>query len=433
MVIAGFGVEGRAAYEYFSHQPDARITIADERPVVDAPPGVDVLTGKDVFSKLDDFDIVVRSPSIRPGRIHTRGLVTSATNEFFKACPSKHIIGITGSKGKGTTATLIAKILQAAGKRVHLAGNIGVPMLDVLPKIQPDDIVVLELSSFQLWDLQRGPHIAVVLMIEPDHLDVHRDMAEYVAAKAQIVATQSADDIAIYLPGNTFVGDVLRRMTPRPPGQIIPYTEPPGAYINEEWLTMDDQAVIKVADIALLGRHNQDNACAAVTAAWQYTHDTAAMARVLREFGGLTHRLQFVVEVRGVRYYDDSISTTPGSAIAALKAFHAPRVIILGGVDKGADFTALAETIARLELRYVIVVGAVRETIAAALKRAGVPDSLVHVFDGTPSMTTIVADAAAHAHPGDLVLLSPAAASFDMFKNYEDRGRQFVAAVQALE
>ncbi|HEX9594532.1 MAG TPA: Mur ligase family protein, partial [Candidatus Saccharimonadales bacterium] len=195
--IAGFDMEGRATYEYLSLRPGVDITVLDERDV-DVPSGVTKITGPDVFSSKLDFDQVWRTPGLSPFKLQTDGEVTSGTIAFFNLCPAP-IIGVTGTKGKGTTASLIAAILEESKKTVHLVGNIGQPALSVLPDIKPEDIVVFELSSFQLWDIKSSPQVAVVLMIEPDHLDVHKDLADYLQAKSNIARWQGPDDKVIYL------------------------------------------------------------------------------------------------------------------------------------------------------------------------------------------------------------------------------------------
>lgn len=424
IAIAGFEVEGQAAYRYFKGQ-GADITIVDERPRNDIPKGAGSKFGAGVLAELAGFDLIVRSPGIRPDRIKTDGEITSVTKEFFKHCPAP-IIGVTGSKGKGTTATLIYKILQAAGKTAHLVGNIGVPALDRLADIHKDDVVVYELSSFQLWDLAQSPHIAVVLMMEPEHLDVHADTNEYATAKATIVAYQQPDDVTVYLPTNL----LTRQVALQGKGKKIPYTQQPGAHVDGGWIVIDGHRIIAADMMALPGQHNIDNACAALTAVWHITQDTRAAAKVLAEFTGLEHRLKLVGQVNGARYYDDSIATTPGSAIAAMRAFEQPKILILGGSDKGADFTQLAQEVAQQNIKTVIAIGAMRQRLQVALTAAGF--TTVLLFDQQSSMKQIVQAAFAIATPGDVVILSPACASFDMFKNYKDRGEQFIAAVEAL-
>lgn len=425
IAIVGFGIEGRAAYRYYARQQNAEITVFDERPVADLP--ADARFGGGDFTQLLDYDLVVRSPGIRPDRIKTNGQMTSVTKVFFKASSTRNIIGITGSKGKGTTAALLYTMLKAAGLRAHLGGNIGVAALDLIEDIQAEDIIVLELSSFQLWDLDRSPHIAVVLMVEPEHLDVHKDINEYLAAKANLVSHQHTDDVTIYLPDNAYVERIVAKST----GQKMPYMQAPGAEIIDGFVVIEGQRICSVKDIALAGKHNIENACAAVTAAWCYTHDVAAIAEALRRFEGLDHRLKFVAKINGVSYYDDSTATTPSSAIAALRAFDQPKIIILGGLDKGADFTELAKEVATRNVKEAVLIGTTRLKLKAILAKAGF--GAVTLFNEQTSMNTIVAHAQSIAVPNDVVILSPACTSFDMFKDYKDRGQQFVVAVTSLQ
>lgn len=416
IIIAGYGAEGRSNDAYFQRTyPQAELIITDMQPVADAPDGATVLTGQEVFAQLPEADMVVRTAGLAPRLIQTNGTVWSATNEFFARCPAP-IIGVTGTKGKGTTASFVASILRAAGQTVHLIGNIGVPALDVLERVRPTDVVVYELSSFQLWDLERSPHVAVVLMIEPDHLDVHQDMADYVAAKANITAHQTARDVVVYAKHNQY----SRAIADGSSGQKIAVPRP---------LTDQEQQALK-----LPGAHNRENASAAIAAvrAFLPAITEEAICQGLAAFTGLPHRLKYVAEVDGVRLYDDSISTTPGSAIAAMRSFSQPKVLILGGHDKGADYTQLAQEIARSpSLRAVLLSGANAQRIAAALRDAGVDMTKVY-RPGTLTMPEVVAQAMDLAHPGDVVILSPAAASFDQYASYTDRGQQFVAAVQRL-
>lgn len=425
IAIAGYGAEGKSSYAYWD-SPENELVIVDEREIspTDVSLDANMMTGKGVFGKLEGFDMVVRSPGIAPDKIKTDGKVWSATNEFFARCAEKDvpIVGITGTKGKGTTSSLIAAILRAAGKNVHLVGNIGVPALEVLSQLTSDDIVVYELSSFQLWDLEVSPHVAVVLMIESDHLDVHADVAEYVAAKTNIAANQLTTDRVVYYTGNEWSVQIAETS----PGQRLPYPTDRTAHVRGDYFYYADTEVCSIENVQLPGVHNLENACAAITATWPWVQDGAVIAEGLRSFDGLPHRLKFVREASGVRYYDDSIATTPGSAIAAIKAFDGPKTIILGGSDKGADYTDLID-LCKATSTVVIAIGQTGRTIQRLCDEKGVACE--------PASTMV--DAVAQAHQrnkqdGGTVILSPASASFDMFRSYADRGDQFIAAVEAL-
>lgn len=424
IAIAGFGVEGKSNLVYFS-RPGNELTIVDENEALaGVPPGIPTRLGKGVFEQLADFDMVIRTASLDPRRIKTNGKIWSATNEFFAKCPAP-IIGVTGSKGKGTTASLIAAILTAGGSKVHLLGNIGRPALDDLATIQSEDIVVYELSSYQLWDIEASPQVAVLVMIEPDHLDVHGTMENYLAAKSNIVAYQTADDEVIYYQAN----DYTRHIAERSRAHRQPYPDKTAVHIRDGVFWYGEQKLCSTDTVVLPGEHNLLNACAAITAAWPWVSDPIKIKQGLASFDGLPHRLKFIREIGGVRYYDDSIATTPGSVIAAVKAFQQPKVLILGGAPKGADYTELVRTLADSALRHVILIGREGPALAALLETSDVPHTLL---GSGVTMDKIVKAAADKAETGDAVLLSPAAASFDMFKNYSDRGDQFSAAVHAL-
>jgi UDP-N-acetylmuramoylalanine--D-glutamate ligase len=432
VAILGYGLQGQSAYEYW--RQDNEITVCDSNERVALPDGVDSQLGPDHLRNLDRFDLIVRSPIVHPDDIVAANSpailekVTTVTNEFFKVCPTKNIIGVTGTKGKGTTSTLITKMLEADGQAVHLGGNIGTPPLDMLKgNIQPDDWVVLELANFQLIDLKYSPPIAVCLMVVPEHLDWHSDDQEYRAAKSQLFHYQSAQDTAIYFAES----DASKQIAAVGQSRKIPYFDKPGAVVQADSISIDDQPICKTNELKLLGRHNWQNACAAVTAVWQVTQNVEAIRSVLTTFGGLEHRLELVRELDGVRYYNDSFGTTPETAIVAIQAFEEPKVVILGGSDKGADYTELAKVVAAGNIRKVLLIGEQAALIRAALAQAGVSEDLL--VTGGQNISEIVAAARAEARPGDIVLLSPACASFDMFQNYKDRGEQFKQAVQKLQ
>lgn len=424
IAIAGYGLEGESSYRYWSMDPKNEITIFDENALKQQEPdNLFTIIGTGVFTQMNGYDLVVRTAGLSPRKIVTDGKIWSATNEFFAKCPAP-IIGVTGSKGKGTTASLIASILREFGKTVWLLGNIGEPSLDALGKIKSDDIVVYELSSFQLWDLEKSPHIAVVLFIEQEHLDVHSDMNEYVNAKANITKYQTAKDILIYNKTNKYAVGIADRSK----AKTIGYTNDETAHINDGYFYYKDQKICSLDSLQIIGKHNYDNACAAIDAVWEFTSGSTIIERGLRKFTGLPHRLQFVRDVDGVKYYDDSIATTPSSAIAALRAFDGSKVIILGGSSKGSDFTELVIELTKHRVK-AILIGDEASKIAKACRENGFNN--LEIIDN-PTMENIVNRARDLSESGGVVLLSPASASFGLFKNYVDRGNQFNEAVNKL-
>jgi len=358
-----------------------------------------------------------------PWMIKTNGKVWSSTNEFFAKCPAK-IIGVTGSKGKGTTASLIASMLQAAGKKVWLVGNIGKSGLDIIKQISPDDVVIYELSSFQLWDIEKSPQIALVLYIEQEHLDVHSDMDEYISAKANIAKYQTPEDTIIYSGDNQYAIKIADISS----AHKIEYPKNDTAHAYESDFYYGEQKICSISQLKIAGTFNQFNACAAIDAVWQLTQDTSAIERGLSEFKGLPHRLQFVRELDGVSYYDDSIATIPGAAIAALRSFDGPKVMILGGSYKGSDFSDLAGAMVDADVD-AILIGSEAKRIEEVFRLHGY--GRYEIVDGS-DMDEVVARARQLSKPGGVVLLSPAAASFGLFKNYADRGDKFTQAVNKL-
>lgn len=427
IAIAGFGVEGRSNFEYFKHKGD--VTIVDERPeVADLPYGAPTLLGPDAFSKLDEFDLVVRTAGLAPRKLTTTAKIWSATNEFFDKC-TVPIIGVTGTKGKGTVSSFIESILKEAGLKTMLVGNIGVPALDALERANQCDAIVYEMSSFQLWDIEKSPQIAVVLLIEPDHLDVHASFDEYINAKANIRRFQKKGDVCFYHPTNEFSAQIAATNTEAESYRFNDSSEVRSVYIKDDAFYVENRRICGTDAVQLAGVHNLENACAAISAALEMTNNFEAVERGIRAFTGLPHRLKFVREVNGVRYFDDSIATTPGSVIAAMKAFSGSKVLILGGSSKGANFTELARIATTQGVDHVVAIGTEGPVIAEAFRRVNIPVTNLGL---DTRMMTIVRTAASVAHAGGVVILSPACASFDMFKSYADRGDQFIAAVNEL-
>lgn len=451
--LAGWGVETMSAYRYFGSEHD--YVICNEEPRDDFPQDGNIelhfinhrrepgLTGnvKDLsyLDPLTECDKVVIVTPARKNIEHHFGLdhpiwskITDAERIFFEESPTKNIIGVTGTKGKGTTSTLIYKMLEAAGKDVYLGGNIGKTPLDFLDKLTPDSWVVLELSSFQLYKFPYSPHIAVHLMMMHEHIEEwHKTMEDYVSSKRNIFAHQTEKDFAIYYPLNEF----SRNNVTYSLGTHIPYTQAPGAHINGNGeLEIEDTVICPSSDFKLLGDHNVQNICAAVSAVWQVVRDAGPIRGVVTTFTGLEHRLEFVAVVDGARYYDDSFGTTPDTAIVAMDAFSEPKVMIVGGHDKGNDMSAMCKRLALKDIRHVVFIGMIGESMRSMAIEYGLsPDRTSYKEDGNSwTMQEIVSTARSYAKSGDTVLLSAGSSSFGIFSDYKDRGNQFKDCVRSL-
>ncbi len=433
IAVLGMGVEGVSSAE-FLRKHGANVTELDQK------------ADKDYLGSLEEFDMIVRSPGIKrslPQLIEAekKGVViTSQTKLFFDLCPCP-IIGVTGTKGKGTTSALIYEMLKKQGFDVHLGGNIGNPPFTFLDKLTPQSAsrqggskVVLEMSSFQLQDMTKSPHIGVVLMITSEHLDYHKDVYEYVDAKRNIIRFQANTDFSIinrdYLASNESdihtEGKVFHVSREQEVSQ--------GAYVknNGVFLRYNDkeQKITDGKDVLLRGGHNLENVCAAVMASVLSGVSVKNIVSVLTSFRGLEHRLQFIGQVNGVEYYDDSFSTTPETAIAAIQAFKEPEILILGGAHKGSDFTELGKVISEAKnIKAIIGIGLEWSRIKSTIRYTL---NAIRYIEGCKNMKEIVQKAAEVAKPGDVVVLTPACSSFDMFKNYKDRGEQFKREVGKL-
>lgn len=442
IALIGFGLEAKSAYDYFkSIDQNNTFEIYDEnsKSKIELPNGVKFFGDFHDFSKIQ-ADLIVRTPAVNPSRLPKNAKITSVTNLFFEKCPAP-IIGVTGSKGKGTVSSFTAEILRAAGLRVHLVGNIGLPALNELSKIQKDDAVIYELSSFQLWDAQKSPHIAILNNLEVDHLDVHDGFEDYVAAKMNIAKNQTKNDFFIFNAENPIVLKNVENLKSQLKAELQPFQDYNLAHIQENHFLWGDEVLFETNILKIPGEHNQKNACAAMIATFDFLREKGFeneeifdfWREGLSKFAGLPHRLKFVREFEGVRFYDDSIATTPGSAIAALNSFKKPKILILGGSNKGADLSELIKKITKMpeqELRKVILMGAESEKLAQKLISSGF-ERFINLGAKT-NMQEVVKTAFENAKSGDVVILSPAHASFDMFKSYVDRGEQFVENVNLL-
>ena len=383
-------------------------------------------------------DVIFRTPGLMPSNPALRDAVgrgatlTSEMEAFFELCPCK-IIGVTGSDGKTTTTSIIAELLKDEGFTVHVGGNIGKPLLSKIGNIKQGDFTVLELSSFQLITMKKSPDIAVVTNIAPNHLDIHEDMEEYIEAKRNIFAHQRQWDTAVL----NYDNEVSRHFADSTLGNVLWFSSrgkvDDGFYLDNRTVYETknglSEAVMSAQDIWLPGTHNVENFMAAF-AATRGLVSREAMLRIARSFRGVRHRIEFIRELGGVRYYNDSIATTPSRAIAGLRAFDQKVILISGGKDKGVAFDELGHEIAS-RVKMLVLTGLTAERIRNAVMGApgysGAPDIML-----TNDFKDAVLISAEYAREGDIVLLSPACASFDRFKNFEERGDYFRDIVNSL-
>ena len=431
IAIVGYGLQGQSIYNYY-HQHN-EITVCDQNINLQIPKDAHQQLGKNYLKNLSRFDLIFRSPIIHPQQIISNNSpsiiskITSNTSEFLKLAPTKNTIGITGTKGKGTTSSLIYEMLKQAGLTTYLGGNIGTPPLDLLTNnsIKKNDWVVLELANFQTMDLKLSTHIAVCLMVVPEHLDWHKDQEEYFKAKKRLFDLQTKEDIAIYFKQNNHSSYIVSNSL----AQKIAYYQKPGAYIDNHKIIIENNIICDINDVKLKGQHNLENICAAITTVWQIKQDLNSIRQVLQSFQGLPHRLELVRTIKKINFINDSFGTTPETAVVAIKTFPNQTIMILGGSSKNSNFNDLAQTIKKFNLKKIILIGQEAKRIQQALDLVGYQN---YIF-GDNNMVNIVQQAYKLAEPGDNILLSTACASFDMFKNYIDRGEQFKAAVLALQ
>ena len=449
VAILGFGVEGKSIYKYLLKHNYTDITVCDKNIDLDFDfnEGISSILGEHYLNKLDGFDVIFRSPGVPyldkavQSAKANGAIITSCIKFFLDQCPCP-VIGVSGTKGKGTTSTLIHEFLKESGRNdgldLFLGGNIGKAPIDFLDKLNSDCLVVLELSSFQLQDLQTSPHYAVLLNTTEDHLDYHTDRDEYMHAKENLLMHQQKDSLTV-MNGDyeyikfykNLVKGELKLISTK---DVIKDS----AYVKDDTIFYKDEEILKVEDIELVGSHNLENILPAVVIAKALEVETEDIAEVIKKFKNLPYRLQFTRELKGVRYYNDSYSTTPETSMAAVDSFDVPTVLIAGGYDKGADYNEWATKIlTKASLHTVILIGDNAQKMEDALFEA--EDKLGDAA-GSPTkilrrtrMEDAVIDAFAEADEGGVVVLSPAAASFDMYENYKARGNEFTAQVRKLK
>lgn len=401
--------------------------------------GAKLILGDDYLNNIDT-DILFRSPGTpfyRPEleRLKKKGVVvTSEMEVFFDLCPCK-TIAVTGSDGKTTTTSIIAEFLKSAGKTVHLGGNIGTPLLPIIEQINDEDYTVVELSSFQLISMRKSPDIAVVTNLAPNHLDIHKDMEEYVNSKKNIILHQNAFGKAVLNLDN----EISNSFADEVRGQIRKFTRRAtvenGAYLDGDMIVYNDYGVkteiINYKDIKIPGMHNVENYLAAISTVWGIV-DVETIVKVAKEFGGVEHRAEFVREIDGVKYYNDSIASSPTrTALGTLSLYDEKIIIIAGGYDKHIPYDDLGPVICD-KVKVLILMGDTAPLIKNAVVKSENYTENNPIIVDVNNMEEAVNIARKYAQKGDIVSLSPASASFGLYKNFMERGNHFKKIVNEL-
>ena len=442
VAFCGVGRTHMPLIELFQEK-GAVVTVRDQRPLeklgengeVLQSLGVELRLGEDYLQDLNE-DIIFRTPGMRYHlpqleEARARGCaVTSELELFFRLCPCK-IYGVTGSDGKTTTTSIIAEFLKAQGKTVHLGGNIGKPLLPEIESIAPEDVAVVELSSFQLISMRESPDVAVVTNLSPNHLDVHKDMQEYIDAKKNILLHQGALSRTVLNAGN----EITAAFAPEVRGDCWMFRRGApverGVWCDGESIYVHGEKLLEVSQIKIPGWHNVENYMAAIAAVWGDV-EPQTIRHVAETFAGVEHRAEFVRELGGVKYYNDSIATSPTRVISGMLSLFPQKILMIaGGYDKHIPFEPLGPAVCE-KVKTLILLGSTAQKIqdavmAAPQYREGCPEIL-----RVETMEKAVAAAAAHAQPGDIVSLSPACAAFDLYPNFEVRGRHFKEIVNKL-
>jgi UDP-N-acetylmuramoylalanine--D-glutamate ligase len=445
--IIGLGREGVALAKYLAGH-GANVAVTDIKDATQLQSALDELAGLSIRFLLGghprealDTDVVFVSPGV-PREIpllreaQERGIeLSSETKLFFSLCPAP-IIGVTGSSGKTTTTALVGAIMKAQGRRTFVGGNIGSPLISLVDQLQEDDSVVMELSSFQLAGLDRSPHIGALLNLSPNHLDRHESMDDYVAAKTNIIRYQGRGDYAVLNADQTLAAGLARLCQ----GQVAFFShERPvdaGAFLAGESIVVrwegETRTVCDVAEIKLLGPHNVDNVLAACAISAAAGAVVGAMRTAVTTFLGVEHRLELVAQIGGVRYYDDSIATSPQRTIAALNSFTEPIILLAGGREKHLPLEELSQPILT-KVKALVLFGEAAPLLEQAVREANrAPQARRLPIYHSADMREAVLAASQLADEGDVVLLSPAFTSFDMYKDFAERGAHFQSLVREL-
>lgn len=447
VAIIGLGVSNLPLIDYF-HEKKSIVTVFDSREIGEISREIiDKITnyamemslGKGYLNKLKGFDLILRSPSCLPTipeleeEANRGAIVTTEVELLMKMCPAQ-IIGVTGSDGKTTTTTLISEILKKAGYNCYVGGNIGTPLFTKLHEIMPDDKVVLELSSFQLMGMEVSPSISVITNITPNHLNVHKDYEEYIEAKKNIFKYQDRDGITIL----NYDNEITRNCSAEVRGKVIFFSSK--EKLDNGYIVDDDvikecedklrKHIVSAKELTIRGKHNYENICAAI-AATKTLVDISTAIEVIKTFPGVEHRIEFVKEINGVKWYNDSASSTPSRTISGLNAFDEEIVLIAGGADKNLDYTPVAKPILD-KVKTLILMGQTSGKIFDAVKEEEEKENKEINIYMVNNLSQAVILAKRYSVPGQVVLFSPASTSFDMFKNMYDRGQKFKGIVNKM-
>src|SRR3989344_4135877 len=439
VLILGLGKEGTSTLKLLRKKfPEKVISLADRKTLVELEKDLQKIAkndrklklhlGNSYQKNLDQFDVIIKSPGLLLEK-STKGEVTSQTQIFMNLFKNK-VIGITGTKGKTTTSSLIHKILKDAKINALLVGNVGNPPFDYLEKAKVTDIFVFELSSFQLQDLEASPHIAIFLNLYKEHLDYHGNFENYKNAKINISKWQNNGDFLIY--NADF--QILEKIAVTGKAKKIPFSInqklKSGAYIDGEWLFFNQEKVLKISETKLKGRFNHNNILAAVSAAKILKIPNKKIASSVKKFEPVKHRIQFIGSYGGIDFINDSIATIPEATIAALETFN-PNIntLIVGGYNRGLDYSRLSKKIVEEKIPNLILFPETGKIILEGIKRQ---NRFVPKYLFVKNMKNAVEIAAKITAKGKICLLSPASSSFNLFKNYQDRGEQFQKYVRKL-
>ena len=447
VAVIGLGVSNIPLLDYL-YEKKAKVTVFDSREIDSISKeildkitsyGFEFSFGENCLENLKGFNLIFRAPSCLPTKPELQeeakngAIVTTEIEMLMEMAPCK-IIGVTGSDGKTTTTSLINSILKKAGYNTHLGGNIGIPLFTKLNEIKADDILVLELSSFQLMNMHISPQIAVITNITPNHLNIHKDYEEYIEAKKNIFKNQNENDILIL----NYDNEITRSCAKEANGKVIFFSgkeKLENGFIVDEGIIKECEDkvrkhILNTEDVILRGEHNFANIATAL-AATKTLVDTDTAIKAIKEFKPVEHRIEFVREIDGVKWYNDSASSTPTRTLSGLNAFKENIVLIAGGYDKNLDYTPLAKPVIE-KVKTLILIGQTSEKIFDAVKQELDNENKtmeIHICD---TLEQTIQLAKKSAKKGEVVLFSPASASFDMFKNFADRGNKFKKLVNEI-